>query len=176
MPAESRVPALQIGLLAALLAGSAVESLRAQTDPVLTEDAVLGLWATEPNDKEGFAHVEVYRCEDRYCGRIVWLSHPVNEEDGEWGAAGDPRTDWQNPDDELRDQPLQGLELMHSFSFDDDKWKDGRIYDPENGKTYRCELRLAAGGEVLRVRGYVQIVFVRLGRTTEWTRVEVEQS
>ena len=64
-----------------------------------------------------------------------------------------------------------GLELMHSFRIDDGKWKDGRIYDPDNGKTYRSELTLTDDGQVLKVRGYVRIAFVNIGRTTEWTRV-----
>ncbi len=148
-------------------------SLSTQPSAEVDEDAILGLWATEPNDREQFAHVEVYRCEDRFCGRIVWLSHPLYGEDeaGQWGGVGDPRIDWENPDPDLRSQPMEGLELLYSFRFDDDKWKDGRIYDPENGKTYRCELQLAEEGTVLKVRGYVKIVFVKIGRTTEWTRV-----
>ena len=69
-----------------------------------------------------------------------------------------------------------GLELMHSFRADDGKWKDGRIYDPDNGKTYRSELTLAADGQVLKVRGYVKIAFVKVGRTTEWSRVSLPES
>jgi len=144
-----------------------------QTEAVLSQDAIVGLWATEPNEGE-WSQVEVYRCQDRYCGRIVWLSHPLIEDAGEGGAVGDPKTDWKNGDEDLRVRPLLGLELMHSFRFDDEKWKDGRIYDPENGKTYRCELTLAEGGHLLKVRGYVRIAFVNIGRTTEWTRVPAE--
>ncbi len=141
---------------------------RAQTSP--DPDAIVGLWSTEPDEGE-WSHVEVYPCEDRYCGRIVWLSHPLYDEAGEWGEVGDPKVDWHNPDEELKTRPIVGLELMHSFRVDDGKWKDGRIYDPDNGKTYRSELTLAAEGQVLRVRGYVKIAFVNIGRTTEWTRV-----
>jgi uncharacterized protein (DUF2147 family) len=133
-------------------------------------DAIVGLWSTEPDEGE-WSHVEVYKCEDRYCGRIVWLSHPLFPEAGEWGGADTPKIDWRNSDESLRSRPIMGLELMHSFQADDGKWKDGRIYDPYSGKTYRCELTLAEDGQVLKVRGYVRIAFINFGRTTEWTRV-----
>lgn len=133
-------------------------------------DAIVGIWSTEPNEGE-WSHVEISKCQDRYCGRIVWLSHPLYDEAGDWGAAGDPKIDWRNPEEDLRSQPIVGMQLMHSFRLADGKWKDGRIYDPDNGKTYRSELTLADEGQLLKVRGYVRIGFVNIGRTTEWTRV-----
>ena len=144
----------------------AADPAQAAPDP----DAIVGIWSTEPDEGE-WSRVEVYRCEDRYCGRIVWLSHPVYDEAGDWGEVGSPKIDWHNSDKELRSRPIVGLELMHSFRVDDGKWRDGRIYDPDNGKTYRSELTLPEGGQLLKVRGYVRIAFVNIGRTTEWTRV-----
>jgi len=146
-----------------------VDSAQAAIGP----DGIVGLWSTEPDDHdEGeWSRVEVYRCAALYCGRIVWLSHPLYDEAGEWGDVGSVKIDWHNSDEELRSRPIVGLELMHSFRIDDGKWKDGRIYDPDNGKTYRSELTLTDDGQVLKVRGYVRIAFVNIGRTTEWTRV-----
>jgi len=159
---------LMLFVVAAVHAQSSSDAARAPTssDP----NTVVGLWSTEPDEGE-WSRVEVYRCADRYCGRIVWLSHPLYDEAGDWGEVGDPKVDWKNPDEELRSQPIVGLEIMHSFRLDDGKWKDGRIYDPDNGKTYRSELTLAADGQILRVRGYVKIALIKIGRTTEWTRV-----
>jgi uncharacterized protein (DUF2147 family) len=50
------------------------------------------------------------------------------------------------------------------------KWEDGRIYDPENGKTYRCKLTLK-DEDTLELFGYVKVGFVKLGRDTTWLRV-----
>jgi hypothetical protein len=63
---------------------------------------------------------------------------------------------------------------MKNFGFNSKKWVDGRIYDPDNGKTYKCKMTLKEGG-ILHVRGYIGIS--ALGRTTIWTRPEtfVEQ-
>ena len=153
--------------LAASLLAPPWQSLAAQdSEP----DAILGFWETEPTGDER-SRIEIYRCEDRYCGRIVWLSDPLVTEAGKFGEVGTTKRDYKNPDEEIRGRPIEGLELMHSFRFDDEKWKDGRIYDPENGKTYRCEIALHEDRAVLKVRGYIKVGFVKLGRTTEWTRV-----
>jgi len=47
------------------------------------------------------------------------------------------------------------------------KWKNGYIYDPDNGKTYRCKAQLK--GDTLKVRGFIGVSL--LGRNSEWTRV-----
>ena len=128
------------------------------------EDAILGLWRTDPTDK-GYAHVQVSRRGDTYEGRIVWLSEPdfpPGDRD-----AGRPKVDRLNPDPERRGQPILGLRLMTGFRYADGGWRGGRIYDPESGKTYRCVIRLGEDG-VLRVRGYIGVSL--LGRTTAWVR------
>ena len=50
-------------------------------DPKYDTDAVLGIWATEPNDDGAYSHVEIYPEDGKYNGRIVWLSSPVYEAD-----------------------------------------------------------------------------------------------
>jgi uncharacterized protein (DUF2147 family) len=57
--------------------------------------------------------------------------------------------------------------MLWGFEYEgDNTWKKGRIYDPENGKTYKCKMKLE--GATLKVRGSVG----PFGRTTEWTRVQ----
>lgn len=133
-------------------------------------DAILGLWATDPEAENGQAHVEISEVDGTYVGKIVWLEEPVYPPDDEGGMAGKGKVDRENPDPELRDRPVVGLEMLHGFVYaGDNLWKKGRIYDPENGKTYKSKMKLAENG-VLKVRGYVG--FSAIGRTTEWTRVE----
>ena len=60
--------------------------------------------------------------------------------------------------------PIIGRGLLTS---DGELWREGTIYDPENGKTYKCKMWF--DGETLRVRGYIG--FALLGRSTSWTRV-----
>ena len=75
-----------------------------------------------------------------------------------------------NPDPGLRDRLLLGLTIMDGFTFaGDGKWKSGRIYDPNSGKTYKCKLTLV-DANTLELRGYIGISL--LGRTETWSRRE----
>ncbi len=131
-------------------------------------DAVLGLWQTDPEAEGGPAHVEITLDEGVYSGRIVWLAEPkyLADEGPEW--AGKPKVDRENPDQALKIRPILGLEMVGGFHYEGkQKWSGGTIYDPNNGKTYRCWMKLKNGK--LKVRGYIG--FSLLGRTTIWTRV-----
>jgi uncharacterized protein (DUF2147 family) len=119
-------------------------------------DAVLGQWLTE-GDK---ALVEIFRCENRYCGKIVWLKEPKNPD-------GSDVLDAENPDPSKRNRTVIGLNLVWGFRYDEGQgWVDGSIYDPDNGKTYSCKMNLEV--DTLKVRGYVGISL--FGRTTVWKR------
>ncbi|WP_420387011.1 DUF2147 domain-containing protein [Roseivirga sp.] len=133
-----------------LLLGSSV--LKAQS-----ADDVLGLWLTD----DGKAKIEIYKEAGKYNGKIVWLKEPNNDN-------GQPKLDKENSEEELRKRPIVGLNLVKGFTFDDGVWEDGEIYDPENGKTYACRMKLK--GDKLDVRGYIGMAM--FGRTVVWTRVE----
>lgn len=121
-----------------------------------SSDAILGEWVTE-GDK---SFVEIYKCDELYCGRIVWLKNP---KDGE----GKEKVDRKNPDETLRNRTLLGLPILWGFRYrGEGEWENGKIYDPQNGKTYSCKMQL--DGETLKVRGFIG--FSLLGRTAVWTR------
>jgi len=48
------------------------------------------------------------------------------------------------------------------------RWSGGQIIDPDNGRTYRCEIAVGDGGNKLKVRGYIGFSF--MGRTEYWLR------
>jgi uncharacterized protein (DUF2147 family) len=128
-------------------------------------DAVLGRWLVETKD----AVVEISRTGDLFVGTIVWLKDPVyTAEDGP-GLAGKPVTDRANPDQRLRSRPLIGLSLLDGLHFDGvDHWRDGRVYNADDGRTYHCQLYMPSPNE-LKLRGYVGIAL--FGSSTTWTRV-----
>lgn len=130
-------------------------------------DDIVGIWATDKAE----AHVEIFKSEDGYSGKIIWLKDPFFPEDDEGGMAGEPKVDRENPDPELQQRSVVGLKIMDAFQYDGEgRWSNGTIYDPENGKTYKCKIWLTRTGS-LKVRGYVGISL--FGRTTEWTPVLV---
>jgi uncharacterized protein (DUF2147 family) len=121
-------------------------------------DDIIGVWLT--NGKEP-AKIQIYKSYDKFYGRIIWLQNP--EKDGK------PRVDVNNPDEDKRNRPIVGLGILNGFRFDrDDKeWHGGKIYDPESGKTYNCQMTLRSKN-TLKVRGYVG--WSMFGRTETWTR------
>jgi len=134
-------------------------------------DAILGTWLTA-DDGNGRAKVEVTKTNDRYSGQIIWLERPTYPADDDRGMAGKKRIDRENPDSSLRTRPIIGLPIVEGFSYQGDNlWADGTIYDPNNGKTYKCKMRLE--GNVLNVRGYIGFSFI--GRTTTWERTEAPE-
>ncbi|MCU0303989.1 MAG: DUF2147 domain-containing protein [Thermoanaerobaculales bacterium] len=148
-----------------------VALLTAGTVAAQDGDAILGLWATDPEGGGGEAHVDVTKVDGKYFGTIVWLAEPLAPPDDERQPPGTPKTDVNNPDPALRDKPVIGLQIVKDFVYKGDgEWHKGTIYDPDNGKTYKCKIRFGDTREVLKVRGYIGISMI--GRTTVWTRVE----
>ena len=70
---------------------------------------------------------------------------------------------------DLKNQKVEGMTILRSLKKDDEKYSDGTITDPENGKTYDAKIWLKEGDpNALMVRGYVAFFY----RTQEWKRVE----
>jgi hypothetical protein len=121
-------------------------------------DDILGMWL----NSNGNGHIQIYKEGDKYFGKIVWLKEPN-------GPKGNPKLDVNNPDEKLKTKPILGLVILNSFKFDDGGWTGGRVYDPQNGKDYKCNIKLK-DPNTLNVRGYVG--FSMLGRTEVWTRIK----
>lgn len=139
----------------------------------IAEDAVVGTWLTAPSDG-GQSHIEIVQTGESFSGSIVWLELPNYPDDDEEGMGGLPRVDRKNPDSERHGDPILGLKILDGLTYEGEgEWKNGTIYDPNNGKTYKSQMRLE-GDDVLMVRGFIGFSFI--GRSTEWTRVVGEPS
>ena len=119
---------------------------------------VVGKWKLE----DGTAIVEVYKSGDAYNGKIVWLEKPTE-------ADGSPAVDNNNPDKALRSRKLIGLNMLSGLKKNGGEYTGGSIYDPGNGKTYNCSMKVE--GDVLKVRGSLDKKGL-LGRTMDWYRVK----
>ncbi len=127
-------------------------------------DDILGVWNNEEKD----AKIEVFKCNGKYCGKIISLKEPNYPANSKEGAPGTPRLDRNNPDRAKKSRPIIGLQIVNDFIFDEKNvWKDGSVYDPKNGKTYRGKITLVSPNK-LNLRGFVGIPL--FGRTTTWTR------
>ena len=122
-------------------------------------DDIVGKWYTE--EKESI--VEIYKRNNKYYGKLAWLEEPYEKD-------GKPKLDKENPDINLRNRKLEGLEFMFDFEFNGkDTWKNGRIYNARDGRTYTALIQLD-GKDILKLRGYVG--FEWLGKNSIWQRVE----
>lgn len=120
-------------------------------------DAIVGEWHTKDNK----ALVQVYKADNVYNGKIVWLKEPKNDD-------GSEKLDTNNPDQGKQGNAIIGLNLVKGFVYKGkNKWADGTIYDPDNGKTYSCKMKLNEDN-TLKVRGFIGVSLI--GRTQVWTR------
>ena len=119
---------------------------------------VVGKWKLE----DGTAIVEVYKNGDVYNGKIIWLQKPTE-------ADGSPAVDNNNPDKALRSRKLIGLNMLSGLKKNGGEYTGGSIYDPGNGKTYNCSMKVE--GDILKVRGSLDKRGL-LGRTMDWFRVK----
>jgi uncharacterized protein (DUF2147 family) len=122
------------------------------------EEKVLGTWLNE----EETSHIRVFKATNgNYYGKIEWL-----KEDPE-------RLDIHNPEESKQSEPLLGLMILKEFEYNADKerWDEGTIYDPDNGKTYDCFMWFDGDFNTLYIKGYV-LGMKFIGRETIWKRVD----
>ena len=124
-------------------------------------DRLIGVW--EPSS--GKAKVKIDKIGEKYYGKIVWLREPVDPETNK------PKVDKNNPDEQMRSTPLRGYRMLKDFQYTDkDEWSEGTIYDPENGSTYNCIIKMT-DENTLDIRGYIGVT--ALGRTDVWKRLKL---
>lgn len=125
-------------------------------------DRLAGVW--EPS--HGKARIKIDKIADKYFGKIVWLREPVDPNTQQ------PKVDKNNPDESLRQVPLKGYRILKDFIYKAGEWIDGTIYDPENGSTYSCVIKMR-DINTLDIRGYIGIK--TFGRTDVWKRLEIKK-
>ncbi len=127
-------------------------------------DDILGTW----NNQEKDARIEIFKCGEKYCGKIVSLNEPNYPPDSKEGTPGTPKLDHHNPDPALRSRPIIGLQIVNDFIYaGDNLWKGGTVYDPKKGKIYSGKMTLVSPNQ-LNLRGFIGISLI--GRTAIWTR------
>ena len=146
-----------VSVVLLLLAITVSGSLSAQEDG----DRLVGVW--EPS--HGKAKVKIEKIGTKYYGKIVWLKEPIDAETNK------PKVDKNNPDEKMRSTPLRGYRILKDFQYTDkNEWTEGTIYDPENGNTYSCIIKMT-DENTLDIRGFIGVSV--LGRTDIWKRLKM---
>lgn len=95
---------------------------------------VNGVWQTAPGDGGGYLQIQMYDCSGLVCGKIVKA----------YDADGKDVSDYQH----LGKKMITGMQSSDGASF-----KGGKIWNPENDKTYVSTMQLS--GNTLAVKGCV---------------------
>ena len=125
----------------------------------------VGLWKSI-DDKTGDAlsHIQIYEKKGKIHGKIVkLLKKPPDQKCDK--CKGD-----------RKDKPVVGMEMLWGLpkhKKKPNKWGEGKILDPGNGKTYRASIEILDGGKKLKVRGYIWFFGSEAaGRTQFWYRIK----
>lgn len=118
---------------------------------------IIGVWETEAKD----GRMEIYKCGDRYCGKMLWGEAIVNED-------GSSKKDTKNPDPNLRSRDLVGSTTLTNLIYEKNIFDEGKIYDPSTGKTWNCYIKIK--GNSMEFTGYLG--FKWLGQTLNWYRIK----
>jgi uncharacterized protein (DUF2147 family) len=121
-------------------------------------DDVLGKWKVGSKADDA-SEVTIYKCGEKFCGKLSKVKNPE-------------ALDKENPDDSLKSRKLLGIDMIFGFTYDDEEWENGKIYNPEDGKTYSCIMWFDDSDDlsVLNVKGYVGISL--FGKTKIFYRSE----
>ncbi|MEN8764376.1 MAG: DUF2147 domain-containing protein [Wenyingzhuangia sp.] len=119
---------------------------------------ITGQWTTfdeATNTKK--AIIEIYKLDNKYYGKII-KSYTAKPGKLCEKCTGDKYK-----------KPIVNLVILEDLKKVEGQYTDGNILDPENGKTYDCNVELIEKNK-LKVRGFIG--FSLLGRTQYWQRLQ----
>lgn len=126
--------------MAAVLAG-----VLGLSGPATASDEATGTWRMS----NGKVTVRVTQCGSNLCGKVVALKKPRDDK-------GRIRRDKENPNPALRSRPVVGLTILSNMKEVSNGYWKGTIYNPDDGNTYRSEMRLQ-NARTMRVDGCVSV-------------------
>ena len=143
----------------ALLIVAAAAALSA-AQPVQQPLPAVGHWRTI-DDKTGEASsiVAIVETNGELEGKVERVFSPP-------AKRPDPLCD--NCPADRKGKPIIGMTILWGLKRDGNGYSGGSVFDPDNGKTYRCKLRVIDDGRKLELRGFIG--FSLLGRTQTWIR------
>lgn len=118
--------------------------------------SIIGEWETnDDKTKKKKAMIEIYESNNQYFAKII--ESYVSDKDAICFTCKGKQ----------KNKPIIGLVIIENLIQDKNEFEGGTILDPENGKTYKCYLKLMNINK-LKVRGYLGVSI--FGRTQYWTR------
>jgi uncharacterized protein (DUF2147 family) len=118
-------------------------------------DKIVGNWISE----QGHAKFSIFKTGTTYSAKIIWLAQPLDKQ-------GNPKQDKKNPDTKLQSRPVIGLEVFSGFTYTNNQWKGGKIYNPEQGLYADCKIEMPDANtlKIIASKGFFSI-------TKQWKRI-----
>ncbi|MBV7267764.1 DUF2147 domain-containing protein [Winogradskyella luteola] len=118
---------------------------------------IFGKWKTIDDETgETKSIVEIYENDGKVYGKIVDIL--TDNRDAICSKC----------EDDKKDKPVLGMVIIDGLKKDDEAYEGGTILNPENGKVYKCRLKIEEDEDTLQVRGYVAFFY----KTQYWERVD----
>ncbi len=124
-----------IGLLTAAIL-PVTQSHAASADPT-------GYWMKPDAERESKIHV--FKCGSKktnLCAKIAWIKEPLD-------SKGNPLHDVRNENPSMRGRPIQGLAIFSQLAPSAPSTWTGKIYNPEDGRTYSATLTVVSRKQIL---------------------------
>ena len=157
----------------AMLASAAIAApapAPATDAPVFDPNVPLeGVWLTAQKTE-----ITITACPDDFCGNIskVVVPKDIYEKNkaaiDAMGGLDANFTDELNPDPALRTRPIQGLQMLTLHPTDKPQFFNGKIYNPQDGKTYDGYVEVISQDKI-RLNGC--ILYNTVCKGEDWTRV-----
>lgn len=122
---------------------------------MMNSQSILGKWRTVDDETgEEKSIVEIYEHNGEVFGKVIEIFDPSKRNLPCKFCKGDDYN-----------KPILGLNIIKNMEKDGSVYNDGTITDPQDGKTYRCRLKLE-DKDTLQVRGYLAFFYA----TQYWKR------
>jgi uncharacterized protein (DUF2147 family) len=143
---------------------SLATAVSAQTPAPAVPQTPAGLWqAVDDDTKQPTGWFLITNHDGVYSGIIAKMFLKPGE---------DPNAVCSECKDDRLNHTWLGLEIIRGMKQDPDKpekYEDGTILDPRDGKVYKANMTVTPDGQTLVVRGYIGISL--LGKNQYWTRL-----
>lgn len=127
---------LSLVLVASFFVSSSVNTVR-------PDEQLVGIWESEEKNLQ----IEMMENGGQFHGRMIYFKCSTDQE-------MKSLKDVENPDKDLTNRNLLGLVLVTGLAYQGDNvWDDGKIYDPNSGRTFEARIHLT-GPRSATVRGY----------------------
>ena len=125
---------------------------------------IAGTWLT-PQQSE----MTISSCVEGFCGFIskIVITDEIRAKYGDAVDTAVVFTDYNNKDPNLKDRPIEGLQILTLRQGADPWHYEGEIYNPEDGNTYAGYLEVT-GPDTMKLKGCAYVVICV---EQEWRRV-----